>query len=67
MLLMSHLFIVLFSHSPRTKLKTYCDVFPTSCLTETPNVVQMAKVREEGIAEMLLSNMSLPVSHRHKG
>ena len=29
----------------RTKLKTYHDVIPISCLTEFPNVVQMAKVR----------------------
>ncbi|CAL8256784.1 unnamed protein product, partial [Gadus morhua 'NCC'] len=33
----------------RTKLKTYCDVFPTSCLTETPNVVQMAKLACEEV------------------
>ncbi|XP_038138618.1 rap1 GTPase-activating protein 1-like isoform X4 [Cyprinodon tularosa] len=28
----------------RTKLKTYYDVIPISCLTEFPNVVQMAKL-----------------------
>lgn len=28
----------------RTKAKTYHDVIPISCLTEFPNVVQMAKV-----------------------
>lgn len=28
----------------RTKLRTYHDVIPISCLTEFPNVVQMAKV-----------------------
>lgn len=31
----------------RTKLKTYQDVIPISCLTEFPNVVQMAKVRRD--------------------
>lgn len=31
--------------SPRTKCRTYHDVIPISCLTEFPNVVQMAKVR----------------------
>ncbi|KAM7405078.1 hypothetical protein PAMP_012366 [Pampus punctatissimus] len=31
----------------RTKLKTYHDVIPISCLTEFPNVVQMAKTSEE--------------------
>lgn len=30
---------------PRTKCRTYHDVIPISCLTEFPNVVQMAKVR----------------------
>lgn len=30
----------------RNKLKTYHDVIPISCLTEFPNVVQMAKVRQ---------------------
>lgn len=34
----------LFSHFS-TKLKTYQDVIPISCLTEFPNVVQMAKVK----------------------
>uniref|UniRef100_A0A3B3SD05 RAP1 GTPase activating protein a n=1 Tax=Paramormyrops kingsleyae TaxID=1676925 RepID=A0A3B3SD05_9TELE len=29
----------------RTKMKTYHDVIPISCLTEFPNVIQMAKVR----------------------
>lgn len=29
----------------RTKMKTYHDVIPISCLTEFPNIVQMAKVR----------------------
>ena len=29
----------------RTKFKTHHDVIPISCLTEFPNVVQMAKVR----------------------
>ncbi|CAL8367311.1 unnamed protein product, partial [Lota lota] len=33
----------------RTKLKTYCDVLPTSRLTETPNVVQMAKLACEEV------------------
>lgn len=31
----------------RSKLKTYHDVIPISCLTEFPNVVQMAKVRAD--------------------
>lgn len=30
----------------RTKFKTYHDVIPISCLTEFPNVIQMAKVGE---------------------
>lgn len=32
----------------RNKLKTYHDVIPISCLTEFPNVVQMAKVKRSG-------------------
>lgn len=35
------------SNSTRNKLKTYHDVIPISCLTEFPNVVQMAKVRRD--------------------
>lgn len=35
----------LFYDFARTKLKTYHDVIPISCLTEFPNVIQMAKVR----------------------
>lgn len=31
----------------RNKLKTHQDVIPISCLTEFPNVVQMAKVRRQ--------------------
>ncbi|XP_016135626.1 rap1 GTPase-activating protein 1 isoform X5 [Sinocyclocheilus grahami] len=31
----------------RTKMKTYHDVIPISCLTEFPNIVQMAKTSEE--------------------
>lgn len=33
----------------RTKLKTYHDVIPISCLTEFPNVVQMAKVKRDDV------------------
>lgn len=36
----------LFYDFTRTKLKTHQDVIPISCLTEFPNVVQMAKVRK---------------------
>lgn len=41
---MSSLSSVLLS-PPRTKCRTFHDVIPISCLTEFPNVVQMAKVR----------------------
>lgn len=34
-------------NSSRNKLKTHQDVIPISCLTEFPNVVQMAKVRRD--------------------
>ncbi|MEQ2185756.1 Rap1 GTPase-activating protein 1, partial [Goodea atripinnis] len=35
---------LLFYYFNRTKLKTYHDVIPISCLTEFPNIVQMAKL-----------------------
>lgn len=38
---------VVCSNPTRNKLKTYHDVIPISCLTEFPNVVQMAKVRRD--------------------
>lgn len=38
---------VVCSNSTRNKLKTHHDVIPISCLTEFPNVVQMAKVRRD--------------------
>lgn len=40
LMLCSDSFMIFF----RTKMKTYHDVIPISCLTEFPNVVQMAKV-----------------------
>ncbi|OWK12588.1 RAP1GAP [Cervus elaphus hippelaphus] len=41
----------------RTKCRTYHDVIPISCLTEFPNVVQMAKTSEE---ELFSTNEESP-------
>lgn len=40
---------IFFPSSPRTRCRTYHDVIPISCLTEFPNVVQMAKVSLAGV------------------
>uniref|UniRef100_A0A8C1U905 RAP1 GTPase activating protein n=1 Tax=Cyprinus carpio TaxID=7962 RepID=A0A8C1U905_CYPCA len=51
----------------RTKMKTYHDVIPISCLTEFPNIVQMAKVRVNHVRRtfiMLLKTSTLPQASR---
>uniref|UniRef100_A0A671PD52 RAP1 GTPase activating protein n=1 Tax=Sinocyclocheilus anshuiensis TaxID=1608454 RepID=A0A671PD52_9TELE len=52
----------------RTKMKTYHDVIPISCLTEFPNIVQMAKVRvnhvRRGTFIILLKTSTLPQASR---
>uniref|UniRef100_A0A8C1G8L4 Rap-GAP domain-containing protein n=1 Tax=Cyprinus carpio TaxID=7962 RepID=A0A8C1G8L4_CYPCA len=49
----------------RTKMKTYHDVIPISCLTEFPNIVQMAKVRVNQVTFiMLLKTSTLPQASR---
>lgn len=56
-------FFFKYFHSPKvlhhhltfsTKTKTYHDVIPISCLTEFPNVVQMAKVGHYHHAELII-------------
>uniref|UniRef100_A0A8C2HHB1 RAP1 GTPase activating protein n=1 Tax=Cyprinus carpio TaxID=7962 RepID=A0A8C2HHB1_CYPCA len=51
----------------RTKMKTYHDVIPISCLTEFPNIVQMAKVRVNHVRRtfiILLKTSTLPQASR---
>lgn len=50
------------SNSTRNKLKTYHDVIPISCLTEFPNVVQMAKVSRDQLNVQQFNMSSLDVS-----
>lgn len=47
----------------RNKLKTYHDVIPISCLTEFPNVVQMAKVGGAALAAAAEADQLWPCDH----